>query len=770
MPPCCEHHQDQDTRKAIDPVCHMTVDPATARFHHRHQGQDFHFCGAGCLEKFKADPAAFLGSQPATPEAIAGATYTCPMHPEVIRQGTGHCPKCGMALEPVMPSLDDDSDVKALGRRTLILLLLTLPVFIYSMGMHLFHAPWQSQGADTAEALLASLVVLWGGAPFFQRAWQSLKPFAPNMYTLVAMGTGTAWLYSLLARMAPDIFPAGFHAAHGIPVYFEAAAVIVTLVTLGDWLELSARRKTGEALRALQQLVPDTALRLLAGDHTETVAATALKAGDRVLVKPGARVPQDGEVESGSSLVDESMLTGESLPVQKQAGSQVTGGTLNQHGSLVVRITHAADNSFLARLIHQVMQARRSRAPIQRLVDKASAIFVPMVMVAAVITFVVWALTGPDPALAHALVAAVSVLIIACPCALGLATPISIMVATSRGASEGVLFREAGAIEALAQVDTLILDKTGTLTEGKPQLVALLTERDDRAQLLALATALETASEHPLAHALTTAAREKNLSVPACEDFHALPGLGVEGKIRGQLLLAGSERLFADRHIALPADIAEEARRQREDGASVMYFAIDRQFAAALVVKDPVKQGAFVSLTLLKQKGLTLWVASGDQQATVKAVANSLGINHAEGGMLPEDKLALVRRLQADGHKVAMVGDGINDAAALAAADVGIAMGQGTEIAIENAGVTLARGEPSALLRAVLLARAGSRNIRQNLWFAFLYNAIGIPLAAGVLYPLFGLLLSPMIAALAMSLSSVSVVANALRLRQMRLR
>lgn len=768
MSHCCEHKHATAT---IDPVCGMQVDPAATRFHAIHEGRDFHFCSAGCKEKFSHDPHAYLTGATSRVQADPRATYTCPMHPEVVQQGPGHCPKCGMALEPVAPTTDDNTEVKILGRRTLVLLLLTLPVFVYSMGMHLLHANWQSQGLDAAEALLASLVVLWGGAPFFQRAWRSLKPFSPNMYTLVAMGTGTAWLYSLLARLAPDIFPAGFQDAHGaIPVYFEAAAVIVTLVTLGDWLELSARRKTGEALRALQQLVPDTALRLLDGDNTETVAVATLKPGDRVLVKPGARIPQDGEVESGSSLVDESMLTGEALPVQKQSGNPVTGGTTNQHGSLVIKITHTLDNSFLSRLIHQVTQARRSRAPIQRLVDKISAIFVPTVMVAAVATFIIWALVGPQPALAHALVAAVSVLIIACPCALGLATPISIMMATSRGATEGVLFRDASAIEALAGIDTLILDKTGTLTEGKPKLIHLLTDRDDRNQILALATSLESASEHPLAHALMTAAEEKQIRVPACEDFRALPGLGVEGRVGTQQLLAGSERLFDARQVKLPAHILSDAQRQREDGASVMYFAIDGDFAAALVVKDPLKQGAFLNLTLLKQQGLTLWVASGDQPVTVKAVANSLGIDEALGGMLPEDKLALVKRLQQQGHKVAMVGDGINDASALAAADVGIAMGQGTDIAIENAGVTLARGEPSALLRARLLACAGSRNIRQNLWFAFLYNAIGIPVAAGALYPAFGLLLSPMLAALAMSLSSVSVVANALRLRQVSLR
>nr|UVT38040.1 Silver exporting P-type ATPase [uncultured bacterium] len=768
---CCHQHDHSATLK--DPVCGMDV-AANSPLFADHAGKRYHFCSSHCQHRFQQRPDDFVGEQPRQDQP-ANAIYTCPMHPEVQQPGPGDCPKCGMALEPLAPSLEDDGEVARLGRRLLVLALLTLPVFIYAMGAHLLGIHWHSPWANATEALLASLVVLWGGAPFFRRARQSLKPFSPNMYTLVAMGTGTAWLYSLLAWLAPALFPAGFRMADGsVPVYFEAAAVIVTLVTLGDWLELAARRKTGAALKALQQLVPDTALRLIDAQHTETVAVADLRVGDRLRVLPGARLPQDGQVESGSSHVDESMLTGESLPVPKQAGDQVTGGTLNQQGTLVVSVTHTGSDTFLSRLVAQVLEARRSRAPIQRLVDRVSAIFVPAVMLVALLAFVAWAAFGPSPALGHALVAAVSVLIIACPCALGLATPISVMVVTGRGAREGVLFRDAGAIEALAKVDTLLLDKTGTLTLGRPQLTDLLTDppanNADSQRLLQLAASLESLSEHPLSHALVSAAQERGLALLPCHDFHSLPGLGVEGSVDGQTLLAGSERLLAERNLAPPAHLADAIAQQRQAGASVVCLAVNGAFAAALVVKDPVKAGSTEALDALRQMGIELIMASGDQPATVSAVAQSLGLDHSEGGLLPEEKLALVHKLQGQSRQVAMVGDGVNDAAALAAARVGIAMGQGTDLAIENAGITITRGEPAALVQAVRLARAGRRNIRQNLWFAFLYNAIGIPFAAGLLYPLFGWLLSPMLAALAMSLSSVSVISNALRLRSTRLR
>ena len=766
---CCHHSKAaaaQTTPQLKDPVCGMQVTPAS-QWQAHHQGTDYYFCAAGCRDKFKAQPERYLQPAPAPTAADLAATYTCPMHPEVVQQGPGDCPKCGMALEPLAPSLEDDGELAALGLRLLLLALLTLPVFIYAMGMHLFGQHWHSPIASFAEALLASLVVLWGGAPFFRRARQSLMPFSPNMYTLVAMGTGTAWLYSLIAWLLPDFFPVGFRLADGsVPVYFEAAAVIVTLVTLGDYLELAARRKTGDALKALQRLQPDTALRLLDDQHTETVAVAELAMGDRLRVLPGARIPQDGEVESGSSLVDESLLTGESLPLLKQTGDNVTGGTLNQQGTLVVRVTRTGDNSFLSQLIQQVNAARRSRAPIQRLVDQVSAVFVPLVMLAALATFLIWTFIGPAPALAHALVAAVSVLIIACPCALGLATPISVMVATGRGAREGVLFRDAGAIEALAQVDTLLLDKTGTLTQGKPQLTAILSESADTDRLLQLVASVEKLSEHPLAHALVSAARDKQLPLLDCDDFNTLPGLGISAQINEHALLVGSKRLLESNQIALPASLTAAIDEAQQAGAGIIHLAVDGVFAAALVVQDPVKPTAKDSIAALKQLGLQVIMASGDQVATARSVARQLGIDQVEAELLPADKLAQVKHRQAAGKRVAMVGDGVNDAAALAAANVGIAMGSGTDLAIESAGVTLTHSDPQALVRALRLARAARRNIRQNLAFAFLYNAIGIPLAAGVLYPLFGLLLSPMLAALAMSLSSVSVITNALRLRR----
>lgn len=692
------------------------------------------------------------------------ADYTCPMHPEVLQQGPGDCPHCGMALEPLAPNLDDDGESRRLKQRVWLLALLTLPVVIYAMGGHLLGLSWQHPLADWCEALFASLVVVIGGAPFFRRAWRSLRPFSPNMYTLVALGTGVAETYSLLAFLVPGLFPDSFRDAHGmLPLYFEAAAVIVTLVTLGDWLELSARQKTGQQLKSLMALAPASALRLDASGHTEEVRLDALQLGDRLKVLPGARIPQDGQVLSGSSLVDESMLSGEALPVHKQAGDTVTGGTLNQQGSLTIEVSHIGSDSFLSKLLQQVVNARLSRAPIQQLVDRVAAVFVPLVMLAALLTFAGWALAGAS--LASALLASVAVLIIACPCALGLATPIAVMVTSGRAASEGVLFRDAAAMQSLAEADTLLLDKTGTLTAGKPQLIGCISEQTDNDELLHLACALEAHSEHPLSQPFKQLAHANQWTLPHCDDAESLAGRGISGSIAGQRLLIGNHRLLIEKGVEV-SDEQQRRIQQKQQGRSAIYLAIDGHFAAAWLVTDPIKEGAANTIKQLKAAGFNIIMASGDHAESAQLVASQLGIEDVEAGLLPADKLALVKQLQAEGQRVAMVGDGINDAAALAAADVGIAMGQGTDIAIDSAHITLVSSEPAAIRRAWRLARANQKNIRQNLWFAFLYNAIGIPLAAGLFYPAFGLLLTPAFAALAMSLSSVSVITNALRLRK----
>lgn len=771
MSHCCNRQKAPTTtdNHYIDPVCGMTVNPASPAATANHSGKTYLFCSTHCHQKFVANPVAVLnpGDQPAAHDPKAD--YTCPMHPEVIQQGPGDCPKCGMALEPLAPTLEDDGEADKIKRRFILLALLTLPIFIYDMGGHLFNIPWQHPVANWVEALLASCVVLYGGAPFFRRAWQSLRPFSPNMYTLVAMGTGVAWAYSLVALAFPGIFPATFLNEHGSPdLYFEAAAVIVTLVMMGDWLELSARKKSSDELKGLLELAPETAWQMDAQGNAKEVPVDSLSTGDLLLVKPGARIPQDGVVVDGNSLVDESMLSGEAIPVVKKMGDSVTGATFNQQGTLTIRVTRTGADSFLSQLIHQVMEARRSRAPIQKLVDRVASIFVPAVIAAALLSFIVWAVL--DAPLSHALLTAISVLIVACPCALGLATPISIMVATGRGARMGILFKDAAAIQALSTIDTLILDKTGTLTEGKPVLTHTLIAPDSpvtNAQtLLQLAASLESKSEHPLAHVFVTQAAEQGLELLPISHFESFTGRGVKGEARGHQMVLGGERFMQENGLVIPDTLREQATQQQKLGGSTIYFALNGQFAVIWVVKDPIKDGAKATLDSLQQAGMTLIMASGDQPDTAMAVGQALGLTHIEGGMLPADKLALVQRLQAEGKRVAMVGDGINDASALAAADVGIAMGRGADIAIENAQVTLATSEPAAIRRAWLLAKAGQTNIKQNLWFAFLYNTLGVPVAAGVLYPFFGILLSPAVAALAMSLSSVSVITNALRLRK----
>ena len=774
---CCHAAEN----KARDPICGMSVDIDGAKHRSEYAGKTFYFCCAGCKAKFDAEPGRYAQAAPAPmmhrhtshepAVAIPGAIYTCPMHPEVQQNGPGDCQKCGMALEPMMPSLDEDdaSEAQAAWRRLWLLVVLTLPVFLLAMlphvGMHL-SGSW-SGVAGWLEASLASVVVLWGGAPFFARGWRSLKPWQPNMYTLIALGTGVAWFYSVWAFLAPQMFPPSFRDMHGrVGVYFESAAVIVTLVTLGDFMEWRARRRTGAALKALLGLVPKTARRLSKGEEHD-VPLSDVQAGDVLRIRPGERVPVDGVVRSGHSEVDESMLTGESMPVTKSEGDPLTGGTVNQQGALTMRVDKVGASTVLSQIVAQVAQAQRSKAPLQRVADRVAAWFVPAVIAVAVLAFAGWAWLGPEPRLAHALIAAVSVLIIACPCALGLATPISIMVASGRGAQQGLLFKDAAAIETMREVDTLVLDKTGTLTEGKPSLVSVMAlDRHDRAQLLALAASLEQASEHPLAKAIAAAAKDEGVSVPEISDFQAHVGGGVSGRVQGNRLAFGNAPLMEQMHVPLESETLARADALRNEGATVMFLAIDGKVAGLFAVSDRIKPDTPQALADLKAKGMRIVMLTGDHATTANTVARELAIDEVHAEVSPAGKAAVVETLRKQGRRVAMAGDGINDAPALAAADIGIAMGHGTDVAMETAQVTLVKGQLGGILRARTLSQATVRNIRQNLFFAFVYNALGVPLAAGVLYPLFGITLSPMIAALAMSLSSVSVVWNALRLRE----
>jgi Cu+-exporting ATPase len=767
---------DAEDDKVRDPVCGMTVDPKTTSHHAEHDGHTYHFCSARCREKFVAAPSSWLEDRPAPAPAPAGAIYTCPMHPEVQQVGPGDCPKCGMALEPMMPSADqeDGGELAAMTRRFWILVALTLPVFALAMGPHLFG--WQLPGVSESaagwiEAVLSSVVVLWGGAPFFRRGWRSLKPWSPNMYTLIALGTGVAWSYSLVAFLWPGIFPPGFRDGNGrVGVYFESAAVIVTLVTLGDFLELRARRRTGAALKALLSLAPKTARRIAPDGSEKDVPLDEVAVGDTLRVRPGEKVPVDGVVIDGESHVDEAMLTGEPMPVAKASDATLTGGTVNQDGALTMRAQKVGGDTMLAQIVTLVAQAQRSKAPLQRVADRAAAWFVPAVLAVAVLAFAVWALVGPEPRLAHALIAAVSVLVIACPCALGLATPISIMVASGLGAQRGVLFKDAGAIETLRDIDTLVLDKTGTLTAGKPSLTELVPLGElPHERLLTLAAALERPSEHPLARAIVQAAEAEGLSLPEATDFRVLTGRGVEANVDELAVVLGNAKMMNNASVAMSDEASARAGKLREQGATVMFLAVDGTLAALLVVSDLIKPDASTAIKALQASGLRIVMLTGDNATTAKAVADELGIDEIHADVSPADKAAVVERLKSEGRRVAMAGDGINDAPALAVADIGIAMGGGTDVAMESAQLTLMRGELVGIVRARNLSRATVRNIHQNLFFAFVYNAIGVPLAAGVLYPWFGITLSPMIAALAMSLSSVSVVSNALRLRNAKL-
>jgi Cu+-exporting ATPase len=767
---------DHEPQSAKDPVCGMDVDPGTAKHRRDHGGRAYYFCSAGCAERFAAAPQDYLGDRPAAKEAPKDAIYTCPMHPEVEQVGPGDCPICGMALEPKQVRLEEgpSEELRDMTRRFWVSAGFSLPLLIWVMGDHLFGLGLGDAippGVATwLQLALASPVVLWAGWPIFKRFVASLRAMSPNMWTLIGLGVGAAYLYSVVATVAPDIFPPAFRGHGGqVDVYFEAAAVIIALVLLGQVLEIRARERTGGAIKALLGLAPKTARRLRADGSDEEVPLEEVRAGDRLRLRPGDKVPVDGEVLEGRSSVDESMLTGEPVPVEKSAGEHVTGGTLNQSGSFIFRADRVGGETMLAQIVQMVAEAQRSRAPIQRLVDVVAGYFVPAVVAVAVLAFIAWAIFGPPPAMAYALVAAVSVLIIACPCALGLATPMSIMVGTGRGAQAGVLIKNAEALERFAKVDTLVVDKTGTLTEGKPKVTTLVpAEGFDEDELLHLAASLERASEHPLAAAIVGAANERGIRLAEAQDFGSTTGKGVHGRVDGREVALGNRKLLESLGVE-PGSLAERAERQRSDGETVMFVAVDGRPAGLIGVADPIKETTRDALDALRKEGLRILMVTGDSRTTAEAVARKVGIDEVEAEVLPERKNEVVRRLQGEGKVVAMAGDGINDAPALAQADIGIAMGTGADVAVESAGITLLRGDLSGLVRARRLSEAVMRNIKQNLFFAFVYNAIGVPIAAGVLYPFIGLLLSPIIAAAAMSLSSVSVIGNALRLRAVRL-
>jgi Cu+-exporting ATPase len=800
-----------------DPVCGMTVDPSKAKASFEHAGQTYFFCCVGCKDKFSTDPSRYLNAPkivgvaaaPAAraiapiqiaPTTILPATattsqtrpghleaaqapakgslqYTCPMHPEIVRDAPGDCPICGMALEPRTVMLEEkpSAELRAMTARFWACVALTAPVLALAMGEFVpaLREIFSPHIRGWIEFALATPVVLWGGWPFFERGWNSIIRRRLNMFTLIAIGTGAAYVYSVVAIVAPGIFPPSFRATGGeVAVYFEAAAVITTLVLLGQVLELRARQRTSSALRELLELAPKTARRLTADGAESDVALELVQAGDRLRVRPGERIPVDGVLLEGASSVDESMVTGEPLPVEKVSGARVTGGTLNGGGSFVMRAERVGNETLLAQIVRMVSEAQRSRAPIQKMADRVAAWFVPGVLLAAAITFGVWATIGPQPRLAYALVNAVAVLIIACPCALGLATPMSIMVGVGRGATAGVLIRDAESLEALEKVDTLVVDKTGTLTEGKPKVVRIIVAGAGPGQtedeLVHMAASLERASEHPLAGAILAVAAERKLSLSEPADFRAITGKGITGTISGKGIALGNAALFDELKISA-ASLMDQAEPLRREGATTVFLAIDGRAAGLIAVADPVKATAVKAIRALHAEGLRIVMLTGDSRATAEAVARQVGIDEIEAEVLPQQKGEVVKRLQAEGRSVAMAGDGINDAVALAAARVGIAMGTGADVAMESAGVTLVKGDLRGIVRARRLSQKTMRNIRQNLFFAFLYNALGVPLAAGVLYPVFGLLLNPMIASAAMSFSSVSVITNALRLRRIAL-
>jgi P-type Cu+ transporter len=762
---------------AVDPVCGMTVKLATSGSL-THNGTVYFFCSPHCLAKFSRDPDRFI--KPTEPEvqdlvSKASSSYTCPMHPEIVSDRPGHCPICGMALEAVSISLDqhEDPELSDMTRRFWVSLALTLPVFLISMSDLVPGRPLEKVLSTSAlgwiQFCLATPVVWWGGWPFFARAWQSLVTRNLNMFTLIGLGVGVAYFYSLIAKVFPGIFPASIQVMGAAPLYFEAAAVITTLVLLGQVMELRARSRTGAAIRALLGLSPKTARRINADGVEEDISIDHVAHGDQLRVRPGEKVPADGVVIAGSSTVDESMITGESLPVARHEGDLVIGASVNNTGSFVMRAERVGAETLLARIVQLVAEAQRSRAPIQNLADQVAAYFVPIVIAAAAVTFIVWATIGPEPRLIHGLVNAVAVLIIACPCALGLATPMSVMVAMGKGATAGVLFTNAEAIEVLRKVNTLVVDKTGTLTEGKPALVSLKTAPgQEENRLLRLAASLERASEHPLAAAIVSGAQQRGIALTAAENFRSFTGKGVTGTVDGHTVALGNQALLDELRL-LAGQLSEPAETLRSAGETVMFVAVDGEVAGLIGVTDPIKPTTKEAIAALRDEGLAIVMLTGDSRATAMAVARKLGIDEVVAEVLPAEKAEAIKRFQREGRVVAMAGDGINDAPALAQANVGIAMGTGTDVAIESAGVTLVKGDLRGIVRARRLSRATISNVKQNLFWAFVYNSIGVPVAAGILYPFFGILLSPMIAAAVMSFSSVSVIANALRLRSVRL-
>ena len=776
----CQHGSDPATAPhARDPVCGMTVDPATAKHRAAHGGQTYYFCCAGCRARFEADPTKYLDPTPAPAAPVpAGATYTCPMHPDVRQVGPGACPICGMALEPEIATAETgpNPELADMMRRFWIALALTAPVFALEMGGHLAGmlvpgAHWvDATRSNWIQLVFATPVVLWAGWPFFERGWRSLVTRYLNMFTLIALGTGVAFVFSVVATLAPSLFPPAFRGHDGaVAVYFEAAAVITVLVLLGQVLELRARERTSGAIRALLDLAPKTARRLAADGSDAEAPVETVVAGDRLRVRPGEKVPVDGEITEGRSTIDEAMVTGESMPADKTIGDRVIGGTLNRAGGFVMRADRIGRDTVLAQIVQMVATAQRSRAPIQRLADQVAGWFVPAVIAVSLFAFATWALVGPQPRLAYGLVAAVAALIIACPCALGLATPMSIMVGVGRGAHAGVLVRNAEALERMERVTTLVVDKTGTLTEGRPTVVAIVAvagETEDT--LLRLAASVERASEHPLGRAIVDAAEQRKLALAAVSGFDAPSGKGVTGTVAGRAVALGTARFLAELGIATDA-LEAQAEALRQDGATVIHVAIDRGAAGVIAIADPIKPTTTAALAGLRRLGIRVVMLTGDNRTTAQAVARRLGIAEVEAEVLPDRKTAVIDALKRGGEVVAMAGDGTNDAPALAAADVGIAMGTGTDVAMESAGITLLKGDLIGIVRARALSRAVMRNIRQNLFLAFVYNALGVPVAAGILYPVFGILLSPVIAAAAMALSSVSVVGNALRLGTTRL-
>jgi P-type Cu+ transporter len=796
----------------VDPVCGMTVDPDTAAGTVHHNGTDYYFCSPGCVDRFKASPGSFLTPSTAVapagrhdrpyvcpmdpevrqqgpgacpkcgmalepdlsdPAALFEVEYTCPMHPQIVRDRPGSCPICGMALEPRTVGIGDapNPELVQMTRRFWIGAALAAPVFVLTMAdmvpgtrTHLV----SMQAANWIGLVCATPVVLWAGWPFFERAWASIVNRSPNMFTLIGIGVGASYVYSALGTLAPALFPEGFREHGVVPTYYDTAAVITVLVLLGQVLELRARSRTSAAIKELLGLAPRTA-RLVRGGQEVDVPIASVQVGDVCRVRPGEKIPVDGVVIDGRSAVDESMVTGEAIPAEKETGSRVTGGTINNTGTFLMRTERVGADTLLAQIVRMVGEAQRSRAPIQRLADVIAAWFVPAVVGVAILAFVVWSAVGPDPRFAHALVAAVAVLIIACPCALGLATPMAMMVGTGRGATAGVLVKNADALERLEKVDTLVIDKTGTLTEGKPRLTSVVVLNDTSdLEALGLAAALEQGSEHPLAAAIIGGARDRGATIPAVEDFSAEPGRGVRGRVGGRLAVLGNARLMSDEGIDV-SSADSRADALRASAQTVMFLAIDRRLAALIGVADPIKPSSRNAIRQLHAQGLRIVMLTGDNQATAAAVARELGLDEVRAGVLPQEKRAVIRQLQRDGHVVAMAGDGINDAPALAEASVGIAMGTGADVAIESAGITLIKGDLGGIVRARRLSRATLRNIRQNLFLAFVYNAVGVPIAAGVLYPLTGTRISPIWASAAMTFSSVSVIGNALRLRRARL-